>query len=85
MGEAIADLLSGIDPRISIPIIFLILIGIGIYCYMENKNNNFVMQNCTSVDTAKIVVRENGEDSNIFKITYLCKDSTYHYIEVPAK
>ena len=79
------DILTDVDPRISIPIVLVILIVVGIFSYFQNSNDNLVMQNCTPVDTTKIVVRENGEDSNIFKITYLCKDSTYHYIEVPAK
>lgn len=79
------DILTDVDPRISIPIVLVILIVVGIFSYFQNSNDNLVMQNCTPVDTTKIIVRENGKESPIFKITYLCKDSTYHYIEVPAK
>lgn len=85
MGEALADLLSGVDPRISIPIFLLIIIGLGVFGYFQNSNDNLVMQNCKSVDTTRIIVREHGKDSPIYKITYLCKDSSYHYIEVTAK
>lgn len=79
------DILTDVDPRISIPIVLVILIVVGIFSYFQNSNDNLVMQNCTPVDTTKIIVRENGKESPIFKITYLCKDSAYHYIEVPAK